>query len=129
MLYAAEDANFKLRRMLHTAFQVTPYQAWTGKIPQYSDMKIWGSHVYVVDTTVTRAKLDKRMYVGLFMKFSATTKIIVHYNPKTRKFGRTSHAYFDELNVGTHKDIPMTSIGKRLVLGRHQCQRDTTGIH
>ena len=113
--YAAEDANFKLRRMLHMAIDVTPYQAWTGKKPQYSDMKIWGSHVYVVDTDVTRAKLDKRTYVGLFMKFSATTKIIVYYNPKTRKFGRTSHAYFDELNIGYHKDLPTISTGKRLV--------------
>ena len=113
--YAAEDANFKLRRMLHTSIHITPYQAWTGKKPQYSDMKIWGSHVYVVDTDVTRAKLDKRTYVGLFMKFSATTKIIIFYNPKTRKFGRTSHAYFDELNIGKYKDLPTTSIGKQLV--------------
>ena len=113
--YAAEDANFKLRRMLHTALTVTPYQAWNGTKPQYSDMKIWGCHVYIVDTDVTRTKLDNRTYVGLFMKFSATTKIIVYYNPKTQKFGRTSHAYFDELNIGTHKHLPTDSPGKRLV--------------
>ena len=63
-------------------------------------MKIWGSHVYVVDTNVTRTKLDNRTHVGVFMKFSSTTKVIVYYNPRTRKFGQTSHAYFDELRVG-----------------------------
>ena len=113
--YAAEDANFKLRRMLHTAIKVTPYQAWTGNKPQYSDMKIWGCHVYIVDTNVTRTKLDHRTYVGLYMKFSSTTKIIVYFNPKTQKFGRTSHAYFDELSIGTHKNLPTHSPGKTLV--------------
>ena len=113
--YAAEDANFKLRRMLHTSLNVTPYQAWTGNKPKYADMKIWGCHVYIVDTDVTRTKLDHRTYVGLYMKFSATTKIIIYYNPKTQKFGRTSHAYFDELKVGIHPNLPTTSIGKQLI--------------
>ena len=113
--YAAEDTNFKLRRMLHTAIKITPYQAWHGNKPQYTDMKIWGSHVYIVNTDVTRMKLDNRTYVGLFMKFSATTKIIVYYNPTTQKFGRTSHAYFDELNIGVHQNLPATTVGKQLV--------------
>ena len=113
--YAAEDANFKLRRMLHTATHVTPYQAWTGNKPKYSDMKIWGCHIYIVDTDVTRTKLDNRTYVELFMKFSATTKIIVYYNPKTEKFGRTSHAYFDELSTGTHTTLPTSPLGTDLV--------------
>ena len=113
--YVAEDANFKLRRTLHTALDVTPYEAWNNTKPKYSDMKIWGCHIYIVDTDVTRTKLDNRTYVGLFMKFSATTKIIVYYNPTTKKFGRTSHAYFDELNIGIHKNLPTDSPGKLLV--------------
>ena len=115
--FAAEDANFKLRRMLHTAINKTPYQAWTGKIPEFSDMKIWGSQVYVVDTDVTRTKLANRTYVGLFMKFSSSTKIIVYYNPQTNKFGRTSHAYFDEMHVGIHEHPPTQNSvpGKKLI--------------
>ena len=35
------------------------------------------------------------------MKFASTTRVVVYYNPHTRKFGRSSHVYFDELNVGT----------------------------
>ena len=42
-------------------------------------MKIWGCHVYVVDTSVTRTKLADRTYVGLFMKFSSTTKIAIKF--------------------------------------------------
>ena len=100
--FAAEDANYKLRRMLHTVIHKTPYQAWTDNVPSYNDMKIWGCQVYIINTDVTRTKLENRTYVGLFMKFASTTKIIVYYNPRTKKFGRTSHAYFDELNIGMH---------------------------
>ena len=86
--------------MLHSSLHTTPYEAWTGTKPKYDDMKIWGCHVYIVDTDVSRTKLSNRTYVGLFMKFSSTTKIVVYYNPKTKKFGRASHAYFDEMNIG-----------------------------
>ena len=75
--YTAEDANFELHRKLHTAIKVTTYQAWNGSTPQYSDMKIWECHVYVVDTDVTCTKLDHIIYISLFMKFSTTMKIIV----------------------------------------------------
>ena len=47
--YAAEDAVFKHRRMLHTAIDTTPYKAWFRINPHYDDIKIFGSHVYVVD--------------------------------------------------------------------------------
>ena len=113
--YAAEDANFKMRRMLHSSIGKSPYQAWTNKKPEFSDMKIWGSHVYVVDTNVTRTKLADRTYVGLFMKFSSTTKIVVYYNPSTKKFGRASHAYFDELHIGLHAQNSPTSPGNTLI--------------
>ena len=113
--YAAEDSNFKLRRMLHTGISMTPYQAWTGTKPTFSDMKIWECHVYVVDMNPSRTKLANRTYVGLFMKFSSTTKIIVYYNPSTQKFGRASHAYFDELNIGLHDKLHTRQPGTNLI--------------
>ena len=64
-------------------------------------MRVFGSHVYVVNTDSTRQKLDPRTFLGLYMKFASTTRVVVYYNPLTRKFGRSSHVYFDELNVGT----------------------------
>ena len=112
--YAAEDSNFKMRRMLHTSLSTTPYEAWTGTKPTYDDMKIWGCHIYVVNTEVSRTKLSPRTYVGLFMKFSSTTKIVIYYNPKTKKFGRASHAYFNEKTIGIttnlHTQTPGTTL-------------------
>ena len=113
--FAAEDSNFKMRRMLHTGTNSTPYYEWTGQKPEFSDMKIWGCHVYVLDTNATCTKLADRMYVGLFMKFSSTTKIIVYYNPRTKKFGCALHAYFDELNIGLHTKDHTQSPGSNLI--------------
>ncbi len=46
------------------------------------------------------------------MKFSSATKKVVYYNPKTKKFGCASHAYFDESSIGltgnTHTQTPGT---------------------
>ena len=75
--YAAEDAVFKHCRVLHTGIHTTPYRAWFGKNPHHDDMKIFGSHVYVVDTDVTRQKLDKSTFLGYFLKFSSTTIVVV----------------------------------------------------
>lgn len=65
--HAAEDSNFKLGRMLHTATKTTPYQAWSGTKPELADMKIRGCHVYVVGTNVSHTKFSNRTYIDLFM--------------------------------------------------------------
>ena len=112
--FAAEDAVFKHRRILHTGLGTTPYKAWFGTNPHYDDMKIFGSHVYIVDTDVTRQKLDNRTFLGYFLKFSSTTRVIVYYNPHTKKTGRASDVYFDELNVGLNPHHP-SRLGTELI--------------
>ena len=66
---------------------------------------------------MSHTKLDNHTYVGFFMKFSSTTEITVFYNPKTMKFGQTSHAYFDKLNIGKTDTTDMAKLvpGKKLI--------------
>ena len=45
--FVAEDIVFKHRRTLHLAVGTTSYKAWFDRTPDYSDMRIFGSHVYV----------------------------------------------------------------------------------
>ncbi len=112
--YAAEDTVFKQRRTLHAAIGTTPYELWFNRKPHYNDMRIFGSHVYVVDTDVTRQKLDPRTFLGIYLKFASTTRVIVFYNPKTKKVGRSSHVYFDETNVGININ-KKRNLGSQLV--------------
>ena len=92
------------RRILHTAIGTTPYNAWFNKVLDDIEMCIFGSHVYVVDTDVTRQKLDPRTFLGYYLKVASTTRVIVFYNPATRKIGRSTHVYFDGLNVAFNLD-------------------------
>ena len=104
--------------MSHTAIATTPYKAWTGTKQEFADMKIWGCHVNVLDTNVSCTKLANRTHVRLFMKFTSTTRIKVYYNPRIKKFGCASHAYFgDELNNGrTLENLHKRTSGIKLIL-------------
>ena len=65
-------------------------------------MRIFGSHVYVVNTDMTQQKLDSRTFLGFYLKFASNTRIVVYYNPTTKKIGHSSHVYFNKLNVGLY---------------------------
>ncbi len=74
-------------------------------------MKTWGCHVYIINTDTTGTKLNNGTYIGVFMKFVSTIKIVVYYNPKTKTlFGTTLYAYFDKLNVGHKTHICTTKL-------------------
>ena len=94
--FAAEDTVFKQRRILHTAIGTTPYQALFNTAVDYTNMRIFGSHTYIVNTNVTRKKLDKRTFLGFYLEFASTMRILVYCNPSTKMIGRSSHVYFDE---------------------------------
>ena len=47
--------------MLHTVIATIPYFAWTGNKPDFANVKIWGCHVYVLDTNVSQTKLANCM--------------------------------------------------------------------
>ena len=71
-------------------------------------------HVYIINTDVTRQKLDQRTFLGYYLKYASTTRVVVYYNPTTKKIGRSSHVYFDELNVGL-KSSHKTKFGTELI--------------
>ena len=83
-----------------TVIGTTPYYTWFNCIPEYSDTRIFRSHVCVLETDVTRQKLDPRTFLGLYLESASTTHVTVYYNPSTKKIGHGSHVYFNEQNVG-----------------------------
>ena len=69
--FAAEDTMFKQHHILHRSIGTTPYYVWFKSIPEYSDMLVFGSHIHVVNTNVTRQKLDPRMFLGFYLQFAS----------------------------------------------------------
>ena len=62
----------------------TPEEAFTGKKPDFSDFKIFGSSVYVHVTKVARKKMEPTAEVGIFVGYTKTPHNYRVYFPNSR---------------------------------------------
>ena len=64
--FALETATFTLNRVPTKSVDKTPYEIWTGRVPNLSFLKIWGCEVYVkrLISDKLEPKSDKCFFVG-----------------------------------------------------------------
>ena len=74
---ALTQAVYIKNRIPHTALNMTPFQAFTGKKPNLSDLRIFGSRVYARKPGKAKAKLDHHTSKGVFLTVTATLGLIV----------------------------------------------------
>ena len=81
--YALETSAFTLNRCPSKSVEKTPYEMWTGKVPNLSFLKIWGSDAYVkrMFTDKLGPKSDKCFFVG----YPKETKRYYFYNSTENK--------------------------------------------
>jgi len=81
--YALETSAFTLNRCPSKSVEKTPYEMWTGKVPNLSFLKIWGSDAYVkrIFTDKLGPKSDKCFFVG----YPKETKGYYFYNSTENK--------------------------------------------
>lgn len=81
--YALETSAFTLNRCPSKSVEKTPYEMWTGKVPNLSFLKIWGCDAYVkrMFTDKLGPKSDKCYFVG----YPKETKGYYFYNPTENK--------------------------------------------
>ena len=60
----------------------TPYEAWYGRKPNVSHLKIFGSIAYAHVPCEKRHKLDDKSLKCIFVRYSEETKGYRLYNPK-----------------------------------------------
>ena len=58
-----------------------PYFLWNGTRPSYKNIKIWGVRVYIINGRATRKKIDDISHLGYFMRYAATTGVILYWKP------------------------------------------------
>lgn len=63
----------------------TPYEAWKGRKPKVSHLKIFGCIAYVLDTYSSRCKLDRKYEKCIFISYSPKSKAYRLYNPLSGK--------------------------------------------
>ena len=73
---------------------------------------MWGIRVYIINGRVTRKKLDDRSHHGYFMRYSATTGVILYWKPNqyflstyTIMFGLMNIIFFSPQKTSTSQVI------------------------
>lgn len=84
---AVNTANFLHNRSPVSKLDgVTPYQSWHGSPPDVSNLKVFGSEVYVMYRSPGKGKLEPKSREGIFVGYSNESKAYKIWIPKERKF-------------------------------------------
>jgi hypothetical protein len=93
-VYALETALFTLNRVPTKSADKTPYEVWTGRVPNLSFLKIWGSEAFVRRLMLDKLgpKSDKCFFIG----YPRETKGYYFYNKSDNKIFVARHGVFLE---------------------------------
>ena len=83
---AANTANHIRNRLPSNSLKgKTPYETWTGKVPDVSQFRTFGCEVYYLDRDPGRNKLDKRGKEVLFLGYAEESKGFRVYSQEKNK--------------------------------------------
>jgi deoxyuridine 5'-triphosphate nucleotidohydrolase len=100
--YALTMAVYVKNRIPHKSLKMTPYEAFTGRKPDLSRLRIFGSRVTARKTGIRPAKLDMHCDTGIFLCFSATDANAYFIDDATGLVKLGTHLIFDE----AHMSVP-----------------------
>ena len=92
--FALETAAFTLNRVPTKSVDKTPYEIWTGRVPNLSFLKIWGCEVYV--KRLISDKLDPKSDKCFFVGYPRETKGYYFYHKSGNKVFVARHGTFLE---------------------------------
>jgi hypothetical protein len=103
--YAAETTADIYRFTLHSALDMSPYEAWYNVKPRIDDLCVWGCTVYVRNDSTKKS--ESRVYRGYFMGFTKSWLLIRWLDPTTNTVKHACAIRFDEHNITlTSTDTP-----------------------
>ena len=74
----------------------TPQEAWSGRKPGISHLRVFGSKAYAHVPDETRSKLDDKSEAFIFIGYDSNSKGYKLYNPNTKKIVISRDVEFDE---------------------------------
>jgi hypothetical protein len=93
---ALVHAAYLHNRLVHSALNKTPYEAWCGRKPNVTNLKMFGTRVCVKRTGVRWCKLDCHDFTGIFLGYTATDQNILYLDLDLGIVKLCHHAIFDE---------------------------------
>lgn len=80
---------------------MSPYEMWTGKKPDLSKLKTFGSDAYMHVPGMFRKKFDSKVQKGIFVGFQGESGNVRVYLPTTRSIKESKDVTIHE------KDVPL----------------------
>jgi len=77
----------------------TPYEAWSGRKPNVSNLKVFGYPAYFLNKSPNKDKFDEKGEKLLFVGYSDESKRYRLLNPQTNKLIVAREVIFDEMVV------------------------------
>jgi hypothetical protein len=93
---AIATAAYLRNRSPTKALDITPEEAWTGKKPSISHLRIFGCPAYMHVPKTNRSKLDSKTVKCIFVGYVEDSKSYKLYDEKSRKFLKSRDVIFDE---------------------------------
>jgi hypothetical protein len=94
--WAIIHATYLKNRLPHRTTGTTPVEAYTGKRPNLTKIRIFGSPIVARLPGRRPAKLDTHATTGIFLGYKATENNIYYMDNTTRKIKIATHVTFDE---------------------------------
>jgi dUTP pyrophosphatase len=94
--WALLHATYLKNRIPHRTIGRSPYEAYTGKQPELTRLRVFGSPVIVRLPGRRQGKLDKHTTSGIFLGYTATSTNIYYRDNHTKRIKLATHVTFDE---------------------------------
>ena len=106
--FALRHAVYIKNRLPHSHhhFKLSPFEAYTSRRPDLSNMKVFGAAVRVRKPGKRPTKLSNHTYYGRFLEFVGTDKNVKYYDVKTKRIKIATHVVFDEAHFSTSDKPP-----------------------
>ena len=95
----AEEVNclvYVLNRTVWTSGAVTPYEAWTGTIPNLKHLRMFGSDAYVHNPNQFTRKFDARASKKIFVGYTEESTNYRAYDPENKKVSVVHNVVFND---------------------------------
>ena len=99
--FALTHSTYVKNRLYHQGIKSTPYYKFTGKQPDLSNLRIFGSKVYSKRPGKRPYKLDRHTDTGLFLGYTATDSNIIYIDIESARVKTAAYAIFDEAHFTT----------------------------
>ena len=99
--FALRHAVYVKNRIPHHTIKTTPFEKFTGKRPNLSNLKIFGSKVYAKKPGKRPYKLDPHTASGIFLGYTATDKVCNYIDLDSARIKSATHIIFDEAHFTT----------------------------